>query len=144
MFRDVKPTSDITPFTMGGSAETVCVCMDYFCVYAFAYWIRREGGQRGHLYEGLEVSFWLRCMFMHTGMCVCPRVWAFPLHFYHIRPSAVSLGELVSLWLSDNEPRCNRGSHGVCHFDSGDRRGQGACLPASMPGLLWQHSNSQV
>lgn len=57
MFRDVKPTSDITPFTMGGSAETVCVCMDYFCVYAFAYWIRREGGQRGHLYEGLEVSF---------------------------------------------------------------------------------------
>lgn len=27
MFRDVKPTSDITPFTMGGSALRPCVCV---------------------------------------------------------------------------------------------------------------------
>lgn len=33
MFRDVKPTSDITPFTMGGSAETVCVCV---CVWTIS------------------------------------------------------------------------------------------------------------
>lgn len=82
MFRDVKATSDIALFTMGGSGLRVCVCTNYFCVCEFGYWICQEGGQRGYVYKGLEVHFDCGvcvCVFICAWMCVCAHVWAFSL-----------------------------------------------------------------
>lgn len=78
MFRDVSPTSDITQFTMGGSALRLCVCwcvcdvcMGYSCGLELHIGFFREGG---HLCKSLEVPFSLWRMFMCTLMCVCARV----------------------------------------------------------------------
>lgn len=55
---------------MGGSTPRPCVCVNYFCDCAFAYWTCWEGGQRGHLYKGLEVTFWFQCV----SVCLCMSV----------------------------------------------------------------------
>lgn len=91
MFRDVKPTSDITLFTLGGSSnETSDVCKNYFGVSAFAYWICRESkrGQGRYLYKGLEVFLSV----FSVSVCLCMKecafvhmLGAFPFCSYRVR-----------------------------------------------------------
>lgn len=114
MFRDVKPTSDISVYHGRVCNETVCVWTIFVSVHLRIGFVSEDiciKASRFHFDAGVSVC-------VYACMSVCARgAWAFSVLFLPYKVVCSLSWQAFSLFgYGMARQRCNHGSHRVCRF----------------------------